>query len=69
MPDHPIPATPSQGGSAPQPIPPSWLLSALALVLAGVSVASVEPDRTELERAFLRLTARDAVEHAGGGAS
>ena len=38
MPDHPIPATPSQGGSAPQPIPPSWLLSALALVLAGVLV-------------------------------
>ncbi len=38
MPDHPNPATPSRGGSAPQPIPPSWLLSALGLVLAGALV-------------------------------
>ncbi len=35
MSDHPKPATPSPGGSAPQPIPPSWLPVALGLVLAG----------------------------------
>lgn len=51
MPDKPKPATPPRGGRTPQPVAPSWLLSALALVLAGTLVQFTALNRDWMVRA------------------